>query len=125
MTLQTASPTSRQRPPRWFGLLLLLALLQAQTLGLLHRTAHAPSLHGQALAALEGEPRADADGYGHAPQSDDCRLYDQLALGELLPGAVAVLVAPPAQASAGPPAAAPPATAAGPAYRARAPPSFA
>jgi hypothetical protein len=91
---------------------LLLSLLFAHSLGLLHRVQHAD------LAA----PGAESALFGHH-DSQECRLYDQLASGDALP----LPVLPPAlpsvgaQAFAEAPAAA--WLAAAPAaYQARAPP---
>ena len=91
----------------------LLSLLFAHSLGLLHRVQH---------AGLTG-PGAEGALFGHHHDSQECRLYDQLASGDALP----LPVLPPAlphggaQAFADAPAAAWPAAAPA-AYQARAPP---
>lgn len=86
-------------PQRLFFGLLMLALLLAPLLGQLHRTLHGPVL----LARVACAPSiAEAPGgRGAVPEAaglsgvqlfadhlgeTDCRLYDQLAQGDLLPG---------------------------------------
>lgn len=61
---------------------LILALLFAQSLGLLHRAAH-----GQAIA----EPQSPLQGLfdAHDRASPACGLYDQLSHADLLPTALA------------------------------------
>ncbi len=74
----------RPRVDRRLAALLLVALLWAQALGLAHRATH-----GLPSPAHAGEPVAVAhasDGpFGHdESQAAECRLFDQLALGEPL-----------------------------------------
>lgn len=110
----------RHRPLPAAAALLALALLWAQTLGLLHRVQHAP--RATVVAAVQADDGKAAGLYAHDRQSESCKLYDQLALGDAaVPTAdAAPLVvgdAPvPADASGRP------AGAARHAYRARAPP---
>ena len=95
---------SKPRPPRLHGaltaLLLGMALLLAQGLGLAHRIAHAdgpPHAH----AAHAGHEHADAHGatlFGDHDDRNDCRLYDQLQLADALDAALPVVAALPADA---------------------------
>jgi hypothetical protein len=68
------------RPAWLWALLLCLAMLGSQGLGLLHRVAHPQA--GQAMAWLQaGTPAAafTADSFaGHQENSAQCRLFDQL-----------------------------------------------
>jgi hypothetical protein len=112
------------RPPRTgrgFAALLVLALLWAQGLGLAHRVLHAPG----APAAVASAAEHDDALHHHAPQSAECRLYDQLAAGDAVAAAALVAVAalPPAAPRALP--AAPQAGTLTLGYRARAPPLLA
>lgn len=78
--------------------LLLAALLLAQTLGLVHRVLHAPAT----TAAATHD--AGAPGFGHDAGDGQCRLYDQLAHGDLAFGAMpALAVVPLPAATAGVP----------------------
>ena len=113
-------PTHRPHVGRGLAALLAFALLWAQALGLAHRVLHMP---GASLAVASAAGHDDA--LRHAPQSAECRLFDQLAAADALGGKVLVVVAalPPAALQA-----APPALKAGPAplgYSARAPPFLA
>ncbi len=110
------SPASGRPLGRIGAVLLAVALLWAQALGLAHRVQHAP---GTPAAAETGHDDALHD---HAPQSGECRLFDQLAAGDAAPAAVAPVVAapPPAPVPAVQPAPRAGLPAAG--YRARAPP---
>lgn len=109
-----ASRVARLKGPRampaWVALLLVLALLWAQMLGLAHgvRHVHAPHVHAPHPVHQAGDAHAVHASEHAAPQSllehlaapegeaDDCRLYDQLGHG----GPVAVpLIAALTQAS--------------------------
>jgi hypothetical protein len=68
--------------------LLVLALLWVQSLGLIHHVVHAPGLHGPGLHAsgvVQGASTAPDPGVktghfdSHHSGSTDCRLFDQLA----------------------------------------------
>lgn len=77
------SARPHSQPPRLSrtrAALLVLALLWAQALGLAHRIQHAP---GASAVALEARERLNEP--GHAPHSAQCRLYDHLVAGDLLP----------------------------------------
>ena len=107
------------RVQRGLLLALLLALLQAQGLGLWHRVAHAH----RALLVAQAD-HAERLPFGHQGTDDaQCRLYDQLAASDAVGCAGDVAVAPDGAAPAPRPAptAAAPAAAARP-YQARAPP---
>ena len=115
-------------PSRWLGTLLVAALLWAQALGLAHRSLHGslPAGGAPALAhpaAAPGAPQLRADAlFGHERDGAACRLYDQLALGDLAPLPVVVAAPPPAPCVV---VVVPPALPDGAvrtAYRARAPP---
>ena len=103
-----ARPTRRGTAARaWLALAITLSLLFSQTLGLLHRTIHAP-------ADLNGNPwqvvvKNTAGGTGEAgrfvaslvPKHDDahrCSAFDQLSLGSALTGDRAAAVCLPAAA---------------------------
>ena len=73
---------------RWLPLL-LAALLLAQTLGLVHRVLHRPG-GGTVVSAADGRQHA----FGHDDGDSQCRLYDQLAQGDLAFGSVTLSVAP-------------------------------
>lgn len=135
-----------RRPSLPLGVLLALALVWLQTLGLAHRVAHAPQA-APAFAAIVGHAHAHAHHehgaaeahdhhhphgashwdalFGHGSAAEDCRLFDQLALADLAPEATAA----PALWSGVPgdttAPAAPRAAPARLAHRARAPPSAA
>ncbi|AEG94126.1 hypothetical protein [Ramlibacter tataouinensis] len=120
---------------------LVLALLLAQSLGLVHRVLHAPALGAGPAAALAhahapDHEVADAhgeDAYAHAigwlaelmashEESGDCRLFDQQSHGDVvLHLAVLGDSAPAAPAPLAKPALAVPATPAAP-FHARGPP---
>ncbi len=85
-------PTTPRCLGRARAALLVLALLWAQALGLAHRIQHAP---GVLTVALEARERLHEP--GHAPHSAQCRLYDHLVAGDLLPATA--LAAPPAWGS--------------------------
>jgi hypothetical protein len=76
--------------------LLLPALLLAQTLGLLHGTLHADGQGGAHVAVVSGhdhEPHAHgslADLFGEHGDAPSCRLYDQLSHGDIAPPAAAL-----------------------------------
>lgn len=94
-------PPSRLSPPhrpsRWLAQLLVCALLCLQALGQAHRVGHPSPVAGhgahQHQAPLGGGASAEKAGrgwsalFGHEQQADDCRLFDQLALGDLAPDA--------------------------------------
>lgn len=80
---RTSTPSIWQRAG---ALLLVLALLWAQALGLAHRVLHA----GTAPATAVEMPRAADTGplahlLGGKVGDADCRLYDQLAHGDAVP----------------------------------------
>jgi hypothetical protein len=68
-----------------FATALVAALLLAQALGLVHRVWHAPGLAGPEAAAFDG----------HAHDTPECRLIDQLAHADGLAGADFVPALPP------------------------------
>jgi hypothetical protein len=70
-------PTAR----RWLPLL-LAAMLFAQALGLVHRVLHAPA-GGAALAQVQRERQGHDEAFGHDAGDVQCRLFDQLAQGDL------------------------------------------
>jgi hypothetical protein len=110
-------PTHRPHVGRGFAALLVWALLWAQALGLAHRVLHMP---GAPLVVASTAGHDDA--LRHAPQSAECRLFDQLAAADALGGEMLVVVAVLPSAAL---QVAPPALQAGPAplgYCARAPP---
>lgn len=128
-------PTVSRCPPssarQWLAAALLLALLWAQALGLAHRTAHGPvpALAVAAVAVHHHEhrgPQADAGLFGHEQdQAAQCRLFDQLALGEPLAPSATGVVAEPPRAPAVPARDRVARASATTVYEARAPPSFA
>ena len=76
---------------RAFAWLLLSALLLSQSLGLLHRTVHGAGLRSIGVASLQavlpGDSgvRASLDAlFGGHDGASDCRLFDQLAQGDVL-----------------------------------------
>lgn len=72
---------------RWLPLL-LAALLLAQTLGLVHRVLHRPA---GATVASAADVRHD---FGHDDGDPQCRLYDQLAQGDLAFGCATLPLVP-------------------------------
>jgi len=83
--------TTRRRPALSPALLLVVALLWAQLLGLAHRVLHSPQVGAVPVVAhvVQGH-EAHAPGLlAHllAPAGDesDCRLYDQLGHADVLP----------------------------------------
>jgi len=103
--------TSARPPARRSALIaaVLLALVLAQTLGLLHRLAHSAGWGAKPSTALQIEARQEAEaGHGlrglfggHDPDGGACDLYDQLTHADALWGAPAVVLPmplPPAQA---------------------------
>jgi hypothetical protein len=83
--------TARQRPALSPVLLLVVALLWAQLLGLAHRVLHSPQAGAVSVVAQAAHGHAaHASGLlAHllAPADDasDCRLYDQLGHADALP----------------------------------------
>ena len=82
---------SPHRPTRpalrgWVAASLAALLLAAQGFGLWHRSVHGPTAvhaHVERLEAARGTQAATP--FGHdAGQTDQCRLFDQLALADLL-----------------------------------------
>ena len=79
--------------------LLLFALLAAQTLGLLHRVAHAPDFAAQSQVAAWHVQASDDKPQGwmqslfgaHGDESG-CLLFDQLSHGGCLPSVAAVVL---------------------------------
>lgn len=76
---------------RWLPLL-LAAMLFAQALGLVHRVLHAPAPAAQVQAAAH-------DAFGHDEGDAQCRLYDQLAQGDLAFGSPAACAVGPVMAT--------------------------
>lgn len=125
----------KHRPSRWLAALLVLALLYAQALGQAHRALH-PQLvahegHGLADGATShagassiGHATSDAWStlFGHQQHAEECRLFDQLSLGDLTLVAAATGIAPPPADCADAPVVAPPSGASRLAYQARGPP---
>lgn len=83
--------TTRRRPALSPVLLLVVALLWAQLLGLAHRVLHAPQAGAVSVAAPAAQGHA-----AHAPgllahllapagDESDCRLYDQFGHADALP----------------------------------------
>lgn len=96
-------PSSPSQPPRWrqpLALLLVLALLWAQLLGLAHRVWHAPqasaavaiqeTVHGPIQQAPAG---LLAHLLGSGQSDPDCRVFDQLAHADSLPTVPALALA--------------------------------
>lgn len=120
--------------PAWLHATLALALVLAQALGLLHRTAHAPHAphavdHAATASLVVALPAVDEQAstslFGHAAgQGDACRLFDQLALADLLVHATPALPVFDAPRRAIDATGAPRAWAVTTAYRARAPPAI-
>lgn len=78
--------------------LLVLALLWAQLLGLAHGVLHAHVAHNSPAVLAQAQPAQDLLSHLLAPASDEskCRLYDQLGQGgPLLPVLAAPALAPP------------------------------
>lgn len=74
----------RPRVDRRLAALLLVALLWAQALGLAHRTTHGLASAVHTTVATEAAHASDGL-FGHdESQAAQCRLFDQLALGEPL-----------------------------------------
>lgn len=95
------SHLTRQRPALSPVLLLVVALLWAQMLGLAHRALHSPQAGSVPLAAQAAQgSTAHAPGLlAHllAPDGDesDCRLYDQLGHADALPSLPSLALALP------------------------------
>jgi hypothetical protein len=117
-----ARPSAKQPLPAspWCkALLLAAALLLAQALGLSHRVAHAGLWHGAVAHAAENDASP-----GHSEGSAECRLVDQLGLGDAAPLAVCATALPsPATAPLASRAQRKPRPAHTLAYSARAPPA--
>lgn len=117
----------RTRADRLLAALLLGAMLWAQALGLAHRVAHSHAAAGPAAIAGGASFQPAGSGpFGHdESQSAQCRLFDQVALGEPLAASPMAVGAAPAGAIALPDVVR--AWRAGPvaAYRARGPPAVA
>jgi hypothetical protein len=72
---------------------LVLALLFAQTLGLLHGIAHGQHTAGE--QAIQEPHRSVAALFdAHEGKSTECKLYDQLTHGDLLPFAIVAFASP-------------------------------
>jgi hypothetical protein len=72
-----------RRPRLWWAGWLLGVLLAMQALGLAHAVAHA-SRHAGGPAGIAAVEAADTGFFGtHEAGGIDCRLYDQLAHGDL------------------------------------------
>jgi hypothetical protein len=83
---------------------LVLAVLLAQSVGVLHGVVHAPGMHGHDSHAHRdahghhADPASDAPSvferlFAHEDEGADCRNYDQLSHGDVLTG-LAVVVLP-------------------------------
>lgn len=88
--LRTPLPTVRRRLALAPVVLLVMALLWAQLLGLAHSVRHAPGLGHATAHAQAGDAATPAPGLlAHllAPAADEveCQLYDQLGQGSLPP----------------------------------------
>lgn len=76
--------------------LLIAALLFAQMLGFAHRALHAPAPPADATAQQAPAPTFGSAGSvaslfgGHEKGTGDCRLYDQLGHGDVMPMAFAM-----------------------------------
>lgn len=100
---------SARRPLAW---LLAGALLFAQALGMAHRVLHAESMghahrhevHALAHAGTHGTGVDGATLFGHDEGTPDCRLFDHVASGDLLPGGIdlATFDAPPGRSDGRP-----------------------
>lgn len=104
---------------------LVALLLASQSLGLWHRTWHAPwaASHQSAEAAEHAHDHPGVSAFGHdAEQTEQCRLYDQLALADSLLVAALALLLEPARLEALETRAAGAARCSEPPYEARAPP---
>ncbi len=105
MRLPSAGPNARRRS--LVPLLLCIALLWAQGLGLLHRIAHGPMAQAapgipaatvDTAMAAHGEAgwRSAADALtGHTHDGAECRLYDHATGADLLVATVAAVSADP------------------------------
>lgn len=72
--------------PRHLLWWLMLALLGAQTLGIVHGARHGGARHAaHALVAMPALQAPGGDAFGHHPGDAECRLYDQLAHGDEAP----------------------------------------
>lgn len=91
-----------QRATGLVGLwLLLAALLCSQWLGQWHRVAHAPALAGAALSGHGVALHAPQGAHPSEGASAECRLFDQLACGDLLNSVLPIVLAMPALALPG------------------------
>lgn len=85
----------RPRVDRRLAVLLLVALLWAQALGLAHRTTHGLVSAPHAATATQAAHGSEGP-FGHdESQAAECRLFDQLALGEPLAASGGTLAAAP------------------------------
>ncbi|MET0210602.1 MAG: hypothetical protein ABW220_16265 [Burkholderiaceae bacterium] len=77
----------------WVAASLAALLLSAQGFGLWHRTVHGPAAAHAHVGPSGATTSAQATpAFGHdAGQTDQCRLFDQLALADLLLVATAML----------------------------------
>ncbi|WP_295636471.1 hypothetical protein [uncultured Methylibium sp.] len=113
----------RPRVDRRLAALLLVALLWAQALGLAHRTTHGLASAAHATAAIEAAHASDSP-FGHdESEAAQCRLFDQLALGEPLAASGEAPAAVAGSSCAAAPAVRVAATSSLAAYLARAPPT--
>nr|WP_316639356.1 hypothetical protein [uncultured Roseateles sp.] len=80
MSASRPVPQHRAQPSWLWALLLCAALLGSQTLGLAHRVVHAHA--GTAALALKATVQASGDFAGHAENSIQCQLFDQLCHGD-------------------------------------------
>jgi hypothetical protein len=75
-------PQQQTTPKFWLVCWLALALLSFQTLGHLHRQAHAHALSGSTTIAAKASGASvasSADGWGHQSGDLSCQLFDQLS----------------------------------------------
>lgn len=125
----------KHRPSRWLAALLVLALLYVQALGQAHRALHPQLVAHQGSGLAHGAtspagPSAIANAasharntlFGHEQHAEECRLFDQLSLGDLTLVAAAAAHALPLADRADAPVLASPGGASRLAYQARGPP---
>jgi hypothetical protein len=87
---------SAQARPAWHArmgvVLFVLALLLAQTLGFVHRTLHHAPVGGKAAVTASVHHGLGASLFQHSEDDPSCRLFDQAAGGDTLPGVPAVVL---------------------------------
>lgn len=97
--MHLALPSGPTRSQRALVVALAVVLWLAGTLGLMHRSLHAPGLPGAAVAAHVDHDHAGHDHAAHGlaglfgEHTDaECRLYDQLSHGSSAPGVPLVVL---------------------------------